>query len=296
MHGAHKLDFYEGTQSYPFTEADVGALKVGYLALGHYHNFGSVGSGPAYYSGSPEGLCFDEPGGRSVLLVELGSAVLRVNTRGHDGISTTVTSSGGRRAGAAYESVDDCRHDLAAWIHWLERRGSNRIGLVGHSLGAVKCIYSLVSEPAPSVSHLVALSPPRLSYSHFARSVAGPQFLAVFEKARNLIDQARGAELLDVGFPLPYVVSAAGYVDKYGPDERFNFLKYIPSLPCLALFLFGALEVEQNLAFQGLPELVQRGAPAPPRCAVEVIPDADHFYTGVRKEMMTRIEAWLSSS
>ena len=247
------------------------------------------GTGGSFYSSS----LFDAIAER---LVELGSAVLRVNTRGHDGISTTVTSSGGRRAGAAYESVDDCRHDLAAWIHWLERRGSNRIGLVGHSLGAVKCIYSLVSEPAPSVSHLVALSPPRLSYSHFARSVAGPQFLAVFEKARNLIDQARGAELLDVGFPLPYVVSAAGYVDKYGPDERFNFLNYIGRLPCPTLFLFGALEVEQNLAFQGLPELVQRGAPAPPRCAVEVIPDADHFYTGVRKEMMTRIEAWLSSS
>src|SRR5262245_61693119 len=54
-------------------------------------------------------------------LRELGVGVLRINTRGHDGISTTsTTSKGGLRLGAAYEAVDDCRHDLAAWTAWLK--------------------------------------------------------------------------------------------------------------------------------------------------------------------------------
>src|SRR5437879_2919972 len=41
-------------------------------------------------------------------LLRLGCGVLRVNTRGHDGISTASTSKGSRRQGAAYEIVDDC--------------------------------------------------------------------------------------------------------------------------------------------------------------------------------------------
>jgi dipeptidyl aminopeptidase/acylaminoacyl peptidase len=95
-----------------------------------------------------------------------GCAVLRINTRGHDGISTAVTSKGGRRLGAAYEVVDDCRHDLAA-----------AVGLIGHSLGAVKCLYALVHEPALEVSCVVGISPPRLSYSWFCASPEGPRFL-----------------------------------------------------------------------------------------------------------------------
>src|SRR5262245_14523189 len=76
-----------------------------------------------------------------------GCGVLRANTRGHDGISTAATAQGGRRQGAAYEAVDDCRHDLAAWVDWLHSH-AERIGLVGHSLGAVKAIYALASPPA----------------------------------------------------------------------------------------------------------------------------------------------------
>ena len=62
---------------------------------------------------------------------ERGSAALRGNTRGHDGISTLVTTKGPRRQGAAFEIVDECRHDLR-WGHSPERTG----GI--HSRGIVK--------------------------------------------------------------------------------------------------------------------------------------------------------------
>src|SRR6516225_8609375 len=94
-------------------------------------------------------------------LVDLGTGVLRANTRGHDGISTAVTSRGGTRQGAAYEVVDDCRHDVAAWVAWLKERAGPRIGLIGHSLGAVKCLYALARQPELSPACVVAISPPR---------------------------------------------------------------------------------------------------------------------------------------
>src|SRR3954468_10648220 len=93
------------------------------------------GTGGNFYSST----LFDSLAGR---LLEWGCGVLRVNTRGHDGISTAVTDRGGRRLGAAYEVVDDCRHDLAAWVEWLRQTAGPRVGLVGHSLGAVKALYA----------------------------------------------------------------------------------------------------------------------------------------------------------
>src|SRR5262249_7680310 len=71
-------------------------------------------------------------------LLAMGVGVLRVNTRGHDGVSTAVTAKGGRRQGAAYEVGDECRPDLAAWLEWLRGCAGPRVGFLGHSMGAVK--------------------------------------------------------------------------------------------------------------------------------------------------------------
>src|SRR5262245_38568471 len=98
-------------------------------------------------------------------LLELNVAVVRINTRGHDLMSTAATPRGGRRLGAAYEVFDDCRHDLAAWIAWAKANCGPRLGLIGHSSGAVKCLYAMAHEPDDAVGRLVAVSPPRLSHS-----------------------------------------------------------------------------------------------------------------------------------
>src|SRR5436309_15823013 len=162
------------------------------------------GTGGNFYSST----LFDSLAER---LLELNCAVLRINTRGHDGMSNAVTSQGGRRLGAAYEVVDDCRHDLAAWVDWLVQRAGPRVGLVGHSLGAVKCLYALLATPRgspggpPPVTSVVAISPPCLSYSWFCSNPEGKDFLATFARAEQLVAEGEPAALLDVKLPLPFV-------------------------------------------------------------------------------------------
>jgi len=223
-------------------------------------------------------------------LLCLGIAVLRVNTRGHDGISNTVTAKGGLRLGAAYEVVDDCRHDLAGWLDFLRQRVGPRVGLLGHSMGAVKCLYALAHEPQP-LGGVIALSPPRLSYEWFCRSSSASEFLPMYQQAEGHVAAGRGNTLLEVTVPLPMVISAAGYVDKYGPQERYNYLRFIRGLSlCPVLFTFGGMEVEKNVAFQEAPaELALRR----PNFHVEVIARADHFYSGVRPELLQVLERWL---
>jgi dienelactone hydrolase len=250
------------------------ALSVDALCFVH-------GTGGNFYASS----LFDALAER---LHSLGCGVLRVNTRGHDGISTASTDRGGRRQGAAYEIADECRHDLRAWLDWLRRQAGPRVGLLGHSFGAVKALYALVHEPDQACVSVVALSPPRLSYAAFCESAQAEKFLDTFHRAEALVQQGQPAALMEVTLPLPYAISAAGYVEKYGPDERYNFLRFVGQVPCPVLLTFGGQEVASNLAFQGVPEAVQGR-----RLTVETVAGGDHFYSGVRAELVARVEQWL---
>lgn len=232
----------------------------------------------------------------AVNLTARGVAALRANTRGHDGISTLVTAKGAVRLGAAYERVDDCRHDLAGWMAWLKQHVGPRIGLLGHSLGAVKCLYALAQQPDLKPAALIAISPPRLSYSWFCQSSKSAEFLETYQHAEELVRQGQPHALLEVKLPLPFVITAAGYVEKYGPDERYNYLNFLGGMRCPTLFLFGGVEIENNMAFQQAPEEVRRSAAKRPHIAVDVVPGADHFYTGVRDQAWQRIDKWLSNS
>lgn len=225
----------------------------------------------------------------------LGVAVLSVNTRGHDSVCTAATASGPRMLGAAFEIVDECRQDVAAWVDWLSSRGYRRVVLAGHSLGAVKAIHSLAHEPRPQVQAIVAISPPRLSHSRFAAGPDAEQFLGEFADAQRYVAAGHGEHLMSVRFPIPYLVTAAGYIDKYGRDERYNILKHVSQVTCPMLFTFGTIELRRGSAFQGLPEdldaLSERGADL----KVAVLAGADHFYTAARNELAGQITSWLRS-
>src|SRR5213079_1706405 len=118
-------------------------------------------------------------------------------------------------------------------------------------LGAVKCLYAQASAPDPAVTCLAAISPPRLSHSWFAASDSGAEFLQTYQRARDLVAAGEPDALLEVRLPLPFVVTAAGYVEKYGPDERYNYLRFIHGVSCPVLLTLGEIEAGNNMAFRG---------------------------------------------
>lgn len=220
-----------------------------------------------------------------------GVASLRANTRGHDGISTLVTSRGGQRVGAAYEVVDDCRHDLAAWVGWLRQNVGPRVILFGHSLGALKCVYAAAHDPNLAPDLVVALSPPRLAYGLFAASEKGPTFLDLYRQAEAAVAAGRGGALIETTVPLPMVISSAGFVDKYGPAERYDLLPLVQRLRAPSAFVYGATETVDNLAFRGLPEAVTAHRHSATPLVCRVVPGADHFYSGVRPALWETLAA-----
>src|SRR5204863_10111105 len=117
-------------------------------------------------------------------------------------------------------------------------------------------------------------------------------FLATYGRAEQLVALGQPDALMEVQLPLPFVVTAAGYVEKYGPDERYNYLRFIGRLPCPRLLTLGEIETANNMAFTAAAEAVASKAPA---VKVETIPGADHFYSGVRAELIRRVEEWLTT-
>jgi len=222
----------------------------------------------------------------------LGISVARINTRGHDGISTAVAAQKPLQQGAAFETIDDCRHDLAGWAEWIRTISGPRLLLLGHSMGALKCLYAAVHQVAVKPAAIVAISPPHLSYEWFGRSAKADIFRENYQRAERLAAEEKPG-LMEVQFPMSMFIAPAGYMEKYGPDERYNLLCFVSKISCPVLFLFGQLEVQQGVAFQRLPEELRRLETANGSHDIEIIPGADHFYTGVRPAAWTVIEKWL---
>jgi len=228
-------------------------------------------------------------------LRELGLAVLAVNTRGHDSVFGASLGNVRTRLGAAYETVDDCRHDIAAWVEFLQGRGYASVVLIGHSLGAVKAVYGMANEKWPAVKAVVAISGPRLSCSAFQNSPeSSSPFFESLSTAQQMVAEGSGEELFIGKFPLPNLITAAGYIDKYGPAERYNLLRFAYELPCPALFTYGSKELASGgIAFAGMPDAL-KSLPHAERRQVAVIEGADHIYTGVGAQLADTIAAWLA--
>lgn len=229
-------------------------------------------------------------------LLDLGIAVLRVNTRGHDGICTLITEQGRRRGGAAYENVSDCCYDITGSVNFLVQQGFAQVGLFGHSLGAIKAVYSQAKQPHDAVRAIVAVSPPRLSYSAFRNGEQSVEFFETMATAQKHVQTGQGDVLMTVRYPVPLVITADGYVDKYGLREDYNILNFADHVRCPTLFIYGGMELDEGgIAFAGLPEAIRRLAAAGAPLKVTTVPDADHFYTGDEQQMAAETTGWISS-
>jgi dienelactone hydrolase len=231
----------------------------------------------------------------SAAFLDLGCAVMRVNNRGHD----LAFNNPAGRLGAAFETVDDCRLDWAAWTDLAEARGFSKIGLWGQSLGAVKTIYALAVQPDPRVARAITTSPPRFSHSAYRAREDGAAFLAYYDRAQRLVDAGDPDSLFAADLPTSLIATARTYVDKYGPAERYDILKYLPDVQTPLLVTIGGEEgiypdKADRFAFGGLAEKVEALASDLPNVTFELIPGADHAYTNRTDQLWTTVERWLS--
>ena len=221
------------------------------------------------------------------VLVRLGLACLAFNRRGHDILSTR--SSRIAEGGAfqlAREGIEDNR--LAA--AWLAGRGFERPAVIGHSNGGMLAVRHVADHPQTKA--LVLLSAHGGGRGVVQRSSgAGTMVLDRVEeftaKARAIVRSGRGRELM----LMPgwwYAITAESFLDRL--TETPDVLELAPQVRCPTLFVRGDKEPPGQYPAEAFR--ARAGGP----CAVEIVPDCDHFYNGREQAVQRVVTAWLATT
>ncbi|MFO0011680.1 MAG: alpha/beta hydrolase [Planctomycetota bacterium] len=222
-----------------------------------------------------------------------GHGALIVNTRGHD-LASFGSTEMPARLGSMYETIEDARLDLGGWIAWCQKEGLDRIGVMAHSLGAVKVGYAL-SHGLPGIDRWIALSPPRLNTDLLLRDPAKRDvFREQLEDARAYCDAGKDNHVMRVRFPLPNWVSARTFVDKYGSGDKYDYLAWRQQLRLPTLWVFGQQEVRQGSAnFRDVDLALANELRENHR--VHVVDSADHSYRTTRDALRDLITGWIET-
>lgn len=220
-----------------------------------------------------------------------GYACLALNSTAHD--TVWHNSSDGRFYGVAYEILDRCRLDLRAGIDYLCGLGYRHIGISGVSMGAVRVAYYAATEPDDRVAAVIPISPVRLSYSYFLASQDAEEFRRNVQRANQLVAEGKGQELMAVKFPISQLFSAAAYLDKHGPAERYNLVTLAPRVKVPLFVVAGSLETHTRL--REAARDIALAAVNSPRAEYRVIEGGNHGLGNRRQEAAAAVLNWLAS-
>lgn len=224
-----------------------------------------------------------------------GVAVLRINTRGHDGISSIPGATRAVRGGATYEHVAECVFDLQAGLDFLAGKGYSRLALVGHSMGGVKSAYTLAQGVYPSVRALVMISSPRFHHAWYMGHPAAAAFREAFQRARLAVDRGQPDELIPMTQPMPFLATAAGILDKYGPADQYDWSRLLPDVQCPVLYVLGTESPRQSIGFDGVPEILKELAAAHAHVQFTLVDGANTNYSGQQTVPFERTWEWFQT-
>ncbi len=219
-------------------------------------------------------------------LADDGYRTIVMNTRGHDWISES--PKGASLMGAAFELMEHSLLDLDAFLGFLEEKGLQRIGLVGHSLGAAKVIEYQSKRKRNSVKAVISCSCAELSYDE--RHQKFENFDEIHSDAEWMVNEKRPEEIFRLkrldGTTNFY--SARTLIDKYGPNDKANALRHVRSITCPILLLSGKEESRLNRFSKRLYDEAKDGMKT-----IFDIAGADHYYEGHEDEMKKIMSDWL---
>ena len=116
--------------------------------------------------------------------------------------------------------------------------------------------------------------------------MAGEQsfgFQQSIENAEQAIRDGEPQRLVDVSVPFPLLITAEGYLDKYGPQEKYNLEPMVSELSLPTDFIFGGHELQYSgIAFAGLDNSIKSivaEAGLQNQISLQVIDQADHMYS-----------------
>ena len=225
------------------------------------------------------------------VLNSIGISTVLINTRGHDYLNSTQRMGRASTLGAAVEIIDECKHDLFAWCEFLKSRQRDQLMLLGHSLGGIKSLYAQAHLPHENVKRVAALSSTKLSYDSLMGSSGGDKFAYWLNRAQMMVAEGKGEEWMFVTFPFATWMSAIAYLAKYGDGDKNNWMNFMNQISIPVFAAFGQRELEHNPAFSAMKQDLANVDQ--PNFTIDIVPNADHFYSACFDEASNRLLNWL---
>lgn len=215
-----------------------------------------------------------------------GYAFLTANTSGHDYLGIT-------------ERFEDCVGDLETWLKVIWARGYADVLMQGHSLGALKLIYTLgaVDVATPKVSGVILLSPFDIVAFYCHNDVDSR---ASRLETAHKVAQEDPDTVMPPHFWSAWPISAGTYINLIGNTSAADVFRFREGIGGAAIRgakwpIYVAIGGNDTASY-----------PSPQACvdqfsglesvSAEVIEGAPHDFTGKEQVLLTGIEQWIATS
>ncbi|MFH1991317.1 MAG: alpha/beta fold hydrolase [Pseudomonadota bacterium] len=212
-------------------------------------------------------------------LRDCGFYTLALNMRDHDQVPKR-------------NLFEENRHDIAAAIDEMNRRGRSPVFLYGHSMGTNRVLDYLVSTKDTRIAGLILTGPPGNMFEWNVRMFGQKKATQVLRLAQELKAKGKGDEwmLVDLG-PLGKTLYTANHlVSLRGPGSFSDPFKNIARVSAPVLIVHGLAD---RLADPKTADRLQQQAGPGAKVNVVKIAGADHSFRRHRQELADTIYKWL---
>lgn len=130
-------------------------------------------------------------------------------------------------AGSAYETFEDCVHDIKAWIDWAEEQGFEEIWTMSHSLGPSKVVYYSTETQDIRIKGHIFLSPSEM-YGLVREPIGILEYESMYPEAKKLVENGNGEQILSMKLWEYNYISARTYLNLFEEGTNaaiFNYFK-----------------------------------------------------------------------
>ena len=212
-------------------------------------------------------------------LTDRDFCTLAVNMRDHDRVPKK-------------NLFEDNRHDIAAAVAEMERRGCSPIFLYGHSMGTNRVLYYQAATEDPRIAGMILTGPPGNLYEWNVRIFGQDAAAQLLRRAQELKTAGKGNEwmLINLG-PLGKTLYTANHlVSLRGPETFSDPYKNIGRISLPILIVHGLAD---RLADPVVADRLSSHAGAGSKVKVVKVAGAGHSFRGHQQELADTTYNWL---
>ena len=218
---------------------------------------------------------------------DCGYAFLTFNNRGRDFITELLKGDDFVIIGGSLERFKDCILDLDGVINWVKDKGYNEIVLEGHSYGCNKVLYYYSHKKSDLIKKIVLLAPCDIP-SECKKFLSKEEYDKARDDSTRLVQEEKEFELIDFSVMANGKIAAGTYYYDFLPGGEDDFIRYadgedgkseiLSSINVPTLIIFG--DVDECVLTQSMDVVKKFLTNNIKNCDIQIIPGADHSYTG----------------